>query len=345
MPEGTTYGIAVIGAGHWGPHLIRNFHEHPQAAVRWIVEANRDRWPALATRFPTLEITDSPDKAFEDPGVDAVVIATPTTTHFELATKALASGKHTMVEKPLSDTSESSEMLVRQAADGGLVLLVGHVFLFNAAVRTVKTMIQSGDLGAIHYISMNRTNLGPVRVDVNAAWDLTAHDLSIANYWLDGEPDYVSATGGSWLNPGIHDAVFATLRYPHNIFVHVEASWLNPRKNRLISVVGETKMATVDDLDQMEPVRIYDKGVLEVERVTDTLEGFRSQIREGAVTIPRIAGGEPLKTECDSFIARIGGSGETLSDGRQGAAVVRALEAVDLSLKQGGAEVPVGRAT
>jgi predicted dehydrogenase len=191
---------------------------------------------------------------------------------------------------------------------------------------------------------MTRTNLGPVRTDVNAAWDLASHDISIANYWLGTVPETVSATGGSWLNPGVHDAVFATLGYPKGVMVHIEASWLNPRKRRLISVIGTERMLTMDDMDLNEPLRLYDKGVVGAEaELTDTFAGFRSQIREGQVLIPHVTTGEPLRAECDAFLARIRGGEGWLSDGWAGADVVAALEAMDRSIASNGAQQDVER--
>jgi predicted dehydrogenase len=220
--------------------------------------------------------------------------------------------------------------------------MVGHVFLFNPAIRAAKDYIDKGELGELKYLSMTRTNLGPVRTDVNAAWDLASHDISIANYWLGDTPDSVSASGGSWLNPGVHDVVFTTLRYPDDIMVNIEASWLNPRKRRLISVIGAERMLTVDDMDLNEPLRLYDKGVVgAASEVTDTFAGFRSQIREGEVLIPHVTTGEPLRAECDAFLARIRGEEGTLSNGRAGADVVAVLEAMDRSIANDGAQQEV----
>lgn len=336
-------GVAVIGAGHWGPHLIRNFHDHRAGEVLWVVDADGDRLRAVGERFRGVQLSTGPEAAFQDPRVDAVVVATPTTTHFELVGAALRAGKHVLVEKPIAASVDAATALARLAADTGRVLMVGHVFLFNPAIQAAARYITDGELGPIHYLSMTRTNLGPVRVDVNAAWDLAAHDISIANFWLGAEPVGASAVGGSWVNPGIEDAVFATLRYPENVIVHIEASWLSPRKSRLIEVVGERKMLTVDDMDLSEPLRIYDKGVLGAgpgSEIADTFAGFRAQIREGTIISPRVTLGEPLRNECEEFIARVRGeSVETLSDGWTGVRVVEVLEAIDVSAKEGGHEV------
>ncbi len=336
-------GIAVIGAGHWGPHLIRNFSDHLASQVLWVVETDERRRKAVAERFPSVGFTADLADVLADDRVDAVVVATPTHSHARITQDALEAGKHVLVEKPLADDIEAALRLCRQAEDRGLVLMVGHVFLFNPAFRAAKEYIDAGELGDLKYLSMTRTNLGPVRPDVNAAWDLASHDISIANYWLESAPVTVTASGGSWLNSGVEDVVFATLHYPGGVLAHIEASWLNPRKRRLISVVGADRMLTVDDMDLNEPLRIYNKGVVGTgsDEVTDTYAGFRSQIREGEVVIPHVTGGEPLRAECEAFLMRIKGDSSTLSDGWEGARVVAVLEAIDESMAERGAEVEV----
>lgn len=339
-------GIAIVGAGHWGPHLIRNFSDHCDSTVLWVVEQDENRRKIIADRFRSIRITSKLDDVLNDRRVDAVVISTPTVTHYEIAKAALRAQKHVLVEKPLTNRADAAMELCQLADAKGVVLMVGHVFLFNPAVQAARNLIVSGEIGNVRYISMTRTNLGPVRSDVNAAWDLAAHDISIANYWLDAAPLSASAMGGCWVNGLLEDAVFITLRYPADVLVHIEASWLSPRKTRLIDVVGDQKMLTVDDMDLVEPVRIYDKGIVggeKVDSVTDTFAGFRAQVREGGVTIPPIVGGEPLRCECEAFLARVRGSADELSDGWTGLKVVRVLEAVEASLRQRGAEVAVER--
>lgn len=332
-------GVAVIGAGHWGPHLIRNFNDHLSSQTLWVVDQDEIRRKAIGERFPSVGISADVEDVLVDERVDAVVIATPTSTHHSLAQMALAAGKHVLVEKPITNSLAAATSLCRLADERGLVLMVGHVFLFNPAVRAAKQYIDGDHLGRLKYASMTRTNLGPVRVDVNAAWDLASHDVSIANYWIGEQPLSVSASGGSWLNPGVHDVVFATLRYPGDIIVHVEASWLNPRKRRVISVIGADRMLTVDDMNINEPLRLYDKGVVGAEsEITDTFAGFRSQIREGQVLIPHVTTGEPLRAECDAFLARVLGDRTTVTaDGWAGTDVVAVLEAIDRSMANDGA--------
>jgi predicted dehydrogenase len=336
-------GVAIVGAGHWGPHLVRNFSTIHGSQALWIVDTDETRRKMISERFPGIGTTDDLDDALIDDRVDAVVVATPTSTHAGIVEQALRAGKHVLVEKPLTNDLDSALELCALAGKSDLVLMVGHVFLFNAAVNGAKSYLDDGSLGKVRYISMTRTNLGPVRYDVNAAWDLAAHDISIANYWLSASPLRVSALGGSWVNEGVEDSVFLTLQYPDNVLVHIEASWMNPSKRRMISVVGSEQMLTVDDMDLMEPLRIYDKGIDEGEAVniSDTFAGFRAQIREGQVIIPRITAGEPLRSECEEFLARIRGGDGSVSNGWAGAEVVAALVAADRSIVQEGRLVDV----
>lgn len=337
-------GIALVGAGHWGPNLLRNFTDHPSTEVRWVVDRDAARLAEVAKRYPGVRVAARVDEALADPAVDAVVIATPTGTHYSLARQVLESGRHVLVEKPITAEVAQGEHLCELADDRGLVLMVGHVFVYNPGVERVKEYIDRGDLGRVYYVSMQRTNLGPIRTDVNAGWDLASHDISIANHWFDSEPLCATATGGTWINDGIEDAVFATLRYPNDVLVHLHASWLNPRKARDITVVGERRMLVLDDMNLTEPLRVYDKGVTDDRTTTefaDTFASFRASIREGDITIPRVALGEPLKVECDHFVECVLTGGVPRTSGRRGLAVVRALEALQKSLRAGGAETAV----
>ncbi len=333
--------IAVLGAGHWGPNLIRSFNDERRSNVRWIVDTNPQRLEAAASRFPAVMVTSDPHRVFTDECVDAVVIATPTASHAELVRAALKAGKHVMVEKPLSHDSKSSAELIKLAEEKNLVLLVGHIFLYNPAVQWVKRVLESGDLGRTYYIASSRTNLGPIRGDVSAAWDLASQDIAIFNYWMGSEPISVSAVGQAWLNEGIPDAVFATMRYPGNTLANLHVSWLNPDKVRQITVVAANKMLTYDDMSSNEPIRLYDKKVTDLkgEEFIDTFAGFRSVVHTGDITIPPVRMGEPLQTECAQFIDCIESGSAPLSGGPEGLAVVRVLEAMDRSMAEMGREV------
>jgi predicted dehydrogenase len=340
----TTVKLAVIGAGEWGPNLVRNFHNPPRSIVGTVVDAKPERLALVGERFPDIELAADASTVFVDNSIDAVVIATPTSSHFELASAALQSSKHVLVEKPLALTSEQAEDLCRQSDTAQRVLMVGHLFLFNHGVQRVKEQITKGNLGRVFYAAMVRTNLGPIRRDVNAAWDLAAHDISIANYWFDDQPVSVSAVGGSWINPGLDDAVFATLRYPQDILVNLHVSWLNPRKARDITVVGDRAMLTLDDMNLLEPLRLYDKGVVEERDISDyidTFASFRSNVREGDIRIPRVELGEPLREECDHFLECVESGRQPSTGGREGAAVLRVLEAVQRSTNGRGQEEAV----
>jgi predicted dehydrogenase len=336
--------IAVIGAGHWGPNLIRNFHDRQRSVVARVVDRDEARLAQVAARYPDIETSTDAEDAFGDATIDAVVIATPTITHHPLVKRALEADKHVLVEKPIATRGDEADELCRLAEDAGRVLMVGHVFLYNGAVRAVKQYLDAGELGRVYYISMVRTNLGPIRADVNAAWDLAAHDISIVNYWLDADPLTVSSVGGSWINANVEDAVFATLRYPGEVLVNLHTSWLNPRKARDITVVGERRMLTFDDIELTEPIRIYDKYVSEEATpagFVDTFATFRASVRDGDIRIPNVKLGEPLRTECDEFVECIARGARPTSDGRVGARVVRALEALTRSTRAAGREEPV----
>ena len=333
--------VAVVGAGHWGPNLIRNFHNRQTSEVVWVADRDEGRLQQVRRRFPDVQVTTDAAPAIVDAQVDAVVVATPTTTHYAVAKSALENGKHVLVEKPMSADVRQGEELCALAERAGRVLMVGHVFLYNTAVRRVKQIIDAGDMGRVHYVSMVRTNLGPIRLDINAAWDLAAHDVSIVNYWLGAAPLSASAVGGSWINAGVEDAVFATLRYAGGILVNLHVSWLNPRKTRDITVVGERRMLTFDDMNLIEPVRIYDKQVTDARApapYADSFVSFRASIQDGDVTIPRIVLNEPLKAECDHFLDCIIAGKRPLSGGSEGVSVVRALEAIERSVRTSGRE-------
>lgn len=336
--------VAVLGLGRWGPNLLRNLNNGRTCQVKWAIDPSEARRQAFAERYPDIHFAESHQAALHDSGVDAFVIATPTTTHYELCKDALLAKKHVLVEKPLTADSAQAEELCELSEKTGRFLMVGHVFLFNGAVRQVKSYIDAGELGRIYYIAMTRTNLGPVRTDVNAAWDLAAHDISISNYWLDECPVSASALGGVWLNEGIEDAVFATLRYPKGEIVTLHASWLNPRKARDITITAERKMVTFDDTEVQEPIRIYEKSVNKPANDTGAggpQSGVRPSLRDGDIHIPKVAMVEPLQNECDHFIQSIATGTAPQSGARSATSVVYVLEAITRSMKNGGREQEV----
>jgi len=333
--------VAVLGAGLWGPNLIRNFHNKQTSEVLWIIDRDAERLEEVHAHFPDVQVAKDPERALRDSSVHAVVVATPTSTHYALAKEALERRKHVLVEKPLTTEVNQGLELLELATTYRLTLMVGHVFLYNPAVRKVKEYLDAGQLGKVYYVSMVRTNLGPIRSDVNAAWDLAAHDVSIANYWFNAEPLSVSATGGTWINEGIEDAAFATFRYPQGMLVNLHASWLNPRKARDITIVGEKRMLTFDDMNVNEPLRIYDKQASDAsnrQTFVDSFASFRASVPEGTISVPKVQPGEPLATQCAHFLDCIVTGKQPLTGGREGIAVVRAVEAMQRSIHARGRE-------
>lgn len=335
--------VGVIGAGRWGPNLIRNFHNRKSSEVAWVVDLDADRLREVKARFPEVDVSHDASAVLEDSSVDAVVIATPARTHYELARGALEASKHCLVEKPLTDSAANAEALVDIAARVGRLLLVGHVFLHNPAIRKVKEYIDDGTIGDVQYVSMVRTNLGPGGIDVNVAWDLATHDVSIANYWLQSSALRVSASGGRFISPDKEDTVFATLTYPGNRLVNINVSWLNPHKQREIIVVGNRRMLTVDDLSITEPIRIHDKSIVpdRSRGYVDTFGAFQASVRDGDIVIPRVATGEPLLSECEHFIDCIANGTTPVNDGRGALSVVRTIEAINRSVAGHGCEQEV----
>jgi predicted dehydrogenase len=331
--------IAVIGCGHWGPNHIRNFSSLPGCRVAWAVDRDPQRLERIAERFPDLPTTREAAEALADPAVDAVVVAVPTAGHYPLTRDALQAGKHVLCEKPLCLTGPEGEELVALARRQERVLMVGHVFLFNPGILKVWELIRAGELGEVRYLSAVRTNLGPIRSDVNAAYDLATHDISIFNALLDAVPEQVSATGGTFLQPGVEDVVFATLRYPGGTLANIHAGWLNPKKVRQMTVVGSRRMATWDDLELGQPVTVYDKGAETSPEYADYGEFLRVSLWEGEVSRPKVPLEEPLKAQSLAFLEAIKTGEAPRSDGAFSLGVVRTLEALDASLKAGGAPV------
>jgi predicted dehydrogenase len=336
--------INCVGVGHWGPNLVRAFATHPEARVGTVCDLSEERLNLVRRHIPSVvKFSTNAADAVSDPEADAVVIATPVSSHYVLAKAALEAGKHVLVEKPLCRSLAEGEELVALAQKQGKLLSVGHVFLFNNAVRGVRNLIRSGDLGRIHYVYSTRTNLGPFRNDVNAMWDLGAHDISILDYWLGEEPVSVTAHGQSYLKSGVEDLVVASFVYPNNVLAMLHVSWLNPRKVREITLVGENRMVVMDDMNLTEPLRIYHKSV-EIERepiYSDSFGAFRMLVRNGDIVIPSVVGSEPLAAECNHFIDCILGRAEPVNSGKGGLRVLRALEAVDRSMRNQSALVSI----
>ncbi|MPZ14500.1 MAG: gfo/Idh/MocA family oxidoreductase [Chloroflexi bacterium] len=326
--------VGIVGFGYWGPKIVRNFSELPDAELSWIVDQDPGRLGRAQAQHSGVRTS----QCFEEmllSNVDAVAIATPVRTHHALARAALLAGKHVMVEKPLTASSAQAEDLVELAEDRGLTLMVGHTFQYNAAVRALHQIVASGEIGDIYYIDAARLNLGLFQRDINVLWDLAPHDLSILLYLLECEPVEVSARGSAHVAPGVHDVVYVELRFPGNLLAHLHLSWLDPCKVRRVTIVGSKKMVVYNDVAQEEKIRIYDKGV-DRPYETDRFSDFHLTYRYGGVNVPYIAFEEPLRAQCAHFIACAATGMRSESDGRMGLKVVRILEHVDRSLQNGG---------
>ena len=330
--------IAVVGLGYWGPNLARNVASLPEGRLHTLCDLQEDRLGRMAAQYPEARTRSDFASVLADEEVDAVIVASPANTHFDLASRALQAGKHVMVEKPLAQTDVECRKLISLADERRLVLMVGHVFLYNAAVRKVKEYIDSGELGEIFYVYSQRLNLGVVRQDVNALWNFAPHDFSILIYWLESMPERVMARGYSYLQPGIEDVVFVTLDFPGTVGANVHLSWLDPNKVRQMTVVGSKKMVVYDDTSPDAKIKLYDKGVTTPRGAWGKLGAyerfseFQLMLRAGDVLIPKLDFAEPLRAECQHFVDCIR-SGETpLSDGRSGLQVVQTLMAADRAL-------------
>jgi len=345
MSESRILTVNCIGLGHWGPNLIRAIATNPLARVRTVCDLDESRVQLVRRNIPSIESSSKdPVATIEDPAADAVVIATPTRTHYEFTKRALRAGKHVLVEKPLALDVREAEELADLAESKGLVLAVGHVFLFNKGVLAIRDLIRSGELGGINYIFSTRTNLGPVRTDCNALWDLASHDLSIIDFWLDARPISVTARGQSFLNPPVEDVVIANFTYPFGIMACVHASWLNPSKVREITVVGQKKMAIFDDMNLEAPVRIFSKTI-DVPRETDYVDSYGSflmnVVQHGDVLIPHLVGGEPVAKQIDHFVECVATGKTPINDARIATDVVRELAAAETSMKNQSILTPI----
>jgi len=334
--------IGVIGCGAWGPNHVRNFSALPNAQVVGAADLQPDRLARVRAIVPDLATFTDAAEMIAATAPDAVVVSTPTMTHYDVVRQALDAGKHVLCEKPLCLTGGEADALVALADARGLRLMVGHVFMFNPGILKLKELVRGGELGSrIYYLFARRTNLGPIRQDVNAVLDLASHDVSIYNFLLDAAPTQVSAVGQAFLQPGIQDVAVITLSYPGGVIGSIHVSWLDPKKVREITVVGDRRMATWDDLATLGPVMMFDKGVTKKPREYADFGEFQLLTREGDVTVPRVPPAEPLRMQAQAFIEALEAPEKLRSDGRVGAQVVRVLAAINESMANGGAPVAV----
>ena len=336
-------GIGVIGCGHWGPNHIRNLSSLAGVKVFMAADLEARRRSAVERMFPDVKVTANHRELFADERITAIVVATPSATHHALVKEALEQGRDVLCEKPLATTTPDAKDLAETAKKHGRLLMVGHTFLFNPGILKLKNLIDEDVAGKLYYMHAVRTNLGPIRGDVNVVADLASHDISIFNYLRGTLPTSVSARGGRFLRSTIDDVAYVTLEYPGNVMGSIMVSWLHPQKVRQVTVVGDRKMILWDDLGPMGPLTIFDKSVARDAHYADFGE-FHLLAREGDVTIPRVPLAEPLKLEAEHFVNCLREKSKSRTPAEQGVEVCRVLDAIEKSMQAHGAPVEVGGA-
>lgn len=330
--------VGVVGLGYWGPNLVRNFRALPDCHLRMMCDLDEDRLKHLSTLYPEVEPSREFKHVLNGANLDAVVIATAVGSHFTMAKASLLAGKHTFIEKPMASSSDQCEELIDIARRKGVVLMTGHTFLYSPAVRKIKEIVDSGDIGEIRYISARRLNLGLFQKDINVAWDLAPHDISIIQYIIGEQPVTVNCRGSAHITPGIEDVTTMCLSFEKQRTAIIHSSWLDPRKVREMTIVGSKRMIVYDDVMQQEKIKIFDARV-ERPPHYDTFAEFHYAYHYGDVYAPYLRQEEPLKIECQHFIDCIKNGGSPLTSGERGLELVRILEASSQSLKQGGGPV------
>jgi len=326
--------VGVIGAGYWGPNIIRNLYEAPGAEAVAVADLSPERLEAIHKRFPAVRVTTNYRELLDDPSIDAICIITPVRTHRKLAEEAFAAGKHVFVEKPLAQSVSDAEAIVRAGDRAAKTLMVGHTFVYNPAVEVVKGILDSKGIGDVHYLDSQRVNLGLHQFDTNVLWDLGPHEVSITLYWLDEEPMWVQCSGACFAQPDIEDVVFLMIGFPSGAIAHAHLSWLAPSKLRTMTVIGSQKMVIYDDNQSVEKVKIYDQGVDKLEA-----DELRRSYRAGDIHSPRVPMTEALQVEMRHFIDCVRDGKTPRTDGEAGLVVVRVLELAMRSLRSGGARV------
>lgn len=330
-----TIGIGLIGCGQWGLNYLRTFSELEGCKVVAACDLSPDRLRETRRRNREVRTTTEQSELIADPNVNAVIIATQATHHYIPVLAALEGGKDVLVEKPMTTDVEQARRLRDLAQTSGRLLMVGHVFRYNPAIVFLQQLLASGALGQLEYLYFTRTNLGPIRSDVNVVWDLMTHDVSILLHFMNQSPAWVSAQGAAYLRPECEDVAFATIGFENAVVANIRASWLDPRKVREITLVGTGKMAFFNDLDPTEPVRIYDKGTMR-EPSYESFGEFKLVTRSGDVVSPSISSGEPLKNQCQHFLKAVQDRTPVLSDADDGLRVVEIITAINRSIGQNG---------
>jgi predicted dehydrogenase len=327
-----------VGCGYWGPNLVRNFRALPECQLKMMCDISKDRLKHLTSLYPEVEAELNFDHMLNGVGLDAVIVATSVKLHYPMAKAALLSGKHVFIEKPMASSSEQCAELVSIARQKGLVLMIGHTFLYSPAVRKIKEIVDRGDLGEIRYICARRLNLGLFQKDINVAWDLAPHDISIILHLLEQFPISVNCRGSAHVTPGIEDVTSMSLTFKNDRSAIIHSSWLDPRKVREMTIVGSKRMIVYDDVALQEKIRVFDARV-ERPPHYDTFAEFHYAYHYGDTYSPYIKQEEPLKTECQHFLDCIQHDKEPLTNGSQGTDLVRILEASSQSLKAGGGQI------
>ena len=330
--------VAIVGCGYWGMNYVRVLSELPETELAWACDADPNRLALVSRKYPDVKCTTQLRDVLSDPDVASVVIATSSGTHFEVGSDVLRAGKNLLIEKPLALAVEDAETMIELAERSRLVLMVGHTFLYNAGVRKLKALIDNEEFGEIYYMHSTRTHLGLIRKDVNAIWDLAPHDVSIFNYIMNAEAQWVSAVGSRFLQNNREDVGFITLGYKRGILGNIHVSWIDSNKVRELVVVGSKKRVVFNDLDNLERIRIFDKGV-SITGEVDSFGEFQLQLRDGDIHSPRVETNEPLKAQCQHFFECAESGKKPLSDGRNGLSVVKTMVAIDKSLRLHGAPV------
>jgi predicted dehydrogenase len=332
-------GIGVVGLGHWGPNHVRVFGQHTASRVVIAADPSEARRQHLGRLYRDVELSADAADVIAHPGVDAIVVATPARTHAALAGAALRAGKHVLLEKPMCTSLDDARALVALAEATGRILVNGHVFLYNSGVRYLQRGIASGEFGAVQYVNATRTNLGPVRSDVNVVEDLATHELTIFDGLFGCAPAWASAAASRLLGTEREDVAFVTLDYG-GVLAHVHVSWLHPQKIRAMTVVGTKRMVVWNDMETAEPIRVYDKGVVD-EPYYDSFGDFQLRLRDADILIPKLDLQEPLRVQADAFLRRVATGERTPSEADAGLRLMASLEAIKQSLREDGRRVPV----
>jgi len=340
-PTGQPLRLALIGFGYWGPNYARVLNDLPGVELTVVCDHSAERLAQARARYPGMATSDDVDRVLADDRVDGVVIATPASTHRALVQAAIESGHHVLVEKPMALDVAGCAALCDAAAKSGRVLMVGYTFLYNAGVRKMKECMATDQFGQVYYLHATRTNLGPIRHDVNAVWDLAPHDIAIFNYLLDEQPVWASAIATRVLKTSRDDIAFATLGYQNGVVGNIHVSWSDPNKVREVVAVGSRRRVVFDDLNDVERVRYFERGVAASDGFADTYGEFKLLVRDGDIVSPKVEPSEPLKNQCMEFVAAMTTGQAPLANSTFGCGVVRALAAIEASIQARGAAVEV----